>query len=154
VQAGVAAGAWSVDHLEHCGQDEIAALQGTDTVPVLLPSCSFFLREPYGPARALIAADLPVCLATDYNPGSSPGSSMAFVLSLASIYLRMLPEEALTAATLNGAFALRLSDRVGSIEVGKQADLVMTKPMPSLARLPYGFSENPVEKTICKGKVV
>lgn len=154
VQTGVAAGAWSVDHLEHCGPAEIEALRGTDTVPVLLPSCSFFLREPYGPARDLIAADLPVCLATDYNPGSSPGSDMTFVLSLASIYLRMLPEEALTAATLNGAFALRLSDRVGSIEIGKQADLIITKPMQSLARLSYGFSENLVEKVICKGKII
>lgn len=151
VKTGVKMGAVSVDHLERITDEDIAALQASDTVPTLLPSCSFFLREPFGPARKLIAAGLPLCLATDFNPGSSPSGSMPFVWALACTYLRMLPEEALCAMTLNGANALRLSGLLGSIEVGKQADLIITHPMSHLAKIPYSFTENPVYQVIVKG---
>ena len=158
VQLGTRLEAISVDHLERITEEDIFCLQEKQknsplafTIPTLLPSCSFFLREPYSPARKLIAAGLPVCLASDYNPGSSPSGNMAFVMSLACTYMRMLPAEALSAMTLNGAFALRLSEKVGSIEVGKQADLLITKPLQHLAGIPYRFGENCVERVICKG---
>lgn len=158
VQLGTRMGAISVDHLERITEEDIFSLQERQknspydcTVPTLLPSCSFFLRDPYSPARKLIAAGLPVCLATDYNPGSSPSGNMAFVMSLACTYMRLLPTEALAAMTLNGAYALRLSEKVGSIEVGKQADIIITKPLQHLARIPYSFGENLIERVICKG---
>ncbi len=154
VQVGVKCGAYSVDHLERSGDAEIAALQGSDTVPCLLPSVPYFLGIDYGPARDMIAAGLPVALATDYNPGSSPGGSMSFVMSLACTKMKMLPEEALVASTLNGAWALRMSDTVGSLEVGKQADLLITKPLASLARIPYSFSSNLIDRVVIRGKEV
>lgn len=160
VQLGTRMGAISVDHLERITEEDIFALQERQqnspndfTVPTLLPSCSFFLRDPYAPARKLIGAGLPICLATDYNPGSSPSGNMPFVMSLACTYMRLLPTEALSAMTLNGAFALRLSEKVGSIEVGKQADLIITKPLQHLSRIPYSFGENLIEKVICKGNI-
>lgn len=152
VQVGVKHNAVSVDHLEHCGEAEIECLRNSQTVPTLLPSCSFFLREPYGPARKLIDANLPLCLATDYNPGSSPSGNMNFVMSLACIYLRMTPEEALTACTINGANALQLSHLVGSIEVGKKADLIITKPIENLSRLAYSFGNSLIDKVIVGGQ--
>lgn len=158
VQLGTRLGAYSVDHLERITEEDIIALQQRQilspedfTVPTLLPSCSFFLRDPYAPARKLIEAGLPVCLATDYNPGSSPSGNMPFVMSLACTYMRMLPTEALSAMTINGAYALRLSEKVGSIEVGKQADIIITKPLQHLSRIPYSFGENLIERVICKG---
>jgi imidazolonepropionase len=152
VQVGVKCGAYSVDHLERSGDEEIEALRGSGTVPCLLPSVAYFLGIDYGPARGMIEADLPVALATDYNPGSSPGGSMPFVMSLACTKMKMLPEEALVASTLNGAWALRMSDKVGSIEVGKQADLVITKALTSLARIPYSYSSNLLDRVMVKGK--
>jgi len=154
VQVGVKMGALSVDHLERSGAEEIAALKGSETVPVLLPTVAYFLGIDYGPARAMIEADLPLALATDYNPGSSPGGSMPFVMSLACTQMKMLPEEALCASTLNAAYALRMSDSIGSVEVGKQADLVITKPIDSLARIPYSYSSNLIDTVIIKGEVV
>jgi imidazolonepropionase len=154
VQVGVKCGAYSVDHLERSGDDEIAALKGSETVPCLLPSVAYFLGIDYGPARDMITAGLPVALATDYNPGSSPGGSMPFVMSLACTKMKMLPEEALVASTLNGAYALRMSDQVGSIEPGKQADLVVTQAGISLARIPYSYSSNLVDRVMVKGKWV
>ncbi|WNJ20231.1 imidazolonepropionase [Pontibacter sp. G13] len=154
VQVGVKMGAYSVDHLERSGPDEIEALKGSETVPTLLPSVAFFLGIDYGPARGMIEAELPLALATDYNPGSSPGGSMPFVMSLACLGMRMLPEEALVASTLNAAFSMRMSEEIGSIEVGKYADLVITRPMDQLARIPYSYAQNPVETTIINGKVV
>lgn len=154
VQVGVKCGAYSVDHLERSGDEEIAALKGSQTVPCLLPSVAYFLGIDYGPARGMIEADLPVALATDYNPGSSPGGSMPFVMSLACTKMKMLPEEALIASTLNGAWALRMSDTVGSLEVGKQADLVITKPLASLARIPYSYASNLLERVMVNGKFV
>lgn len=151
VQIGVKHKAVSVDHLEHCGEAEIECLKNGQTVPTLLPSCSFFLREPYGPARKLMDANLPLCLATDYNPGSSPSGNMNFVMSLACIYLRMSPEEALTACTINGANALKLSHLVGSIEIGKKADILITHPIENISRLAYSFGNNLIDKVIVAG---
>lgn len=152
VQVGVANRAVSVDHLEHCGEAEIEALLGGDTLPTLLPSCAFFLGIPYGPARQMMDAGLPVVLATDYNPGSSPSGRMAFVVSLACLKMKMLPEEAINAATLNGARAMELEADCGSIAVGKRANLFVTKPMHSVARLAYSFGDDPVETVVLGGK--
>jgi imidazolonepropionase len=152
VQVGVAHHAISVDHLEHCGDAEIAALKASKTVPTLLPSCSFFIKIPYAPARALIEAELPVALASDYNPGSTPSGRMAFVVSLACIYLRMLPEEAICAATINGAHAMELHTEVGSIAVGKRANVILTKPISSLAFIPYNFGSDAIERVYINGQ--
>lgn len=153
VQVGVANRALSVDHLEHCSENEIEALLSSDTLPTLLPSCAFFLGIPYGPARQMMQAGLPVVLATDYNPGSSPSGRMAFVVSLACLKMKMLPEEAINAATLNGARAMELEADYGSIAVGKVANLFITRPMNSVARLAYSFGDDPVETVVLNGKV-
>lgn len=153
VQAGIARQAISVDHLEYTGEAEIEALKNSETLPTLLPSCAFFLGIPYAPARAMIDAGLPVVLATDYNPGSSPSGKMPFVVSLACIKMKMLPEEALNAATLNGARAMELEADYGSIAVGKMANLFISTPIPSLAYLPYSFGSNLVDTVVLRGKV-
>lgn len=153
VQVGVANRAVSVDHLEHAGDAEIEALRAGHTLPTLLPGCSFFLGIPYAPARRLIDAGLPVVLASDYNPGSSPSGRMAFVVSLACIKMKMLPEEAINAATLNGSRAIELQDEYGSIAVGKKANLFITKPLASVAQLPYSFGNDPVETVVLNGRV-
>lgn len=153
VQAGIAAGAISVDHLEYTGDAEIAALLNSDTLPTLLPSCAFFLGIPYAPARTMIDAGLPVVLATDYNPGSSPSGRMSLVVALACIKMKMLPEEAIQAATLNGARAMELETTHGTIAAGKTANLFITKPMPSLAYLPYAFGSELVETIVLNGQV-
>lgn len=152
VQVGIANGAISVDHLEYTGTAEIEALVASTTLPTLLPSCAFFLGIPYAPARAMIDAGLPVVLATDYNPGSSPSGKMSFVVALACIKMKMLPEEAIYAATLNGACALELAEDYGSIAVGKKANVFITKPIPSIAYLPYAFGGDVVEHIILNGK--
>ncbi|MDX1906143.1 MAG: imidazolonepropionase [Bacteroidia bacterium] len=154
VQVGVQQGAWSVDHLEQMDEAAITALQGTDTIPVILPTVAFFLGIPYAPAREMIRADLPVALATDYNPGSSPGSSMPFVMSLACLRQGLSPEEALIAATLNAARALRMSDQIGAISPGRIADILITHPMDDLAGIPYAYAENPVATVIIGGSVI
>lgn len=151
VQVGVAHHAVSVDHLEHCGNAEIKVLQNSDTLPTLLPSCAFFLGLPYAPARQMIDAGLPVVLATDYNPGSTPSGRMPFVLSLACIQMKMLPEEAINAATINGARAMELENDYGSIAVGKKANVFITKPVPSIAYLPYAFGGDWLETIILEG---
>ncbi len=153
VQVGIANHAISVDHLEYTGDAEIAALQKGHTLPTLLPSCAFFLGIPYAPARQMIDAGLPVVLATDYNPGSSPSGRMSFVVSLACIKMKMLPEEAINAATLNGARAMELEADYGTIALGKKANLFITKPVGSLAQLPYSFGNDPVDTVILNGKV-
>ncbi|MCC6461752.1 MAG: imidazolonepropionase [Saprospiraceae bacterium] len=153
VQVGVANRAVSVDHLECSGEAEIAALLGSQTLPTLLPGCAFFLGIPFPPARQMIDAGLPVVLASDYNPGSSPCGRMAFIVSLACVKMNMLPEEAINAATLNGAHALELEQEYGSICPGKKANLFITKPLNSLAQLPYSFGTDPVETVILNGKV-
>ena len=153
IQVGVQNQAVSVDHLEFTGEDEINCLLGSDTVPTLLPSTAFFLRLNYAPARKMIDQGLGVALASDYNPGSSPSGNMPFVLSLASIYMKMLPEETINAATINGAFAMGLENETGSITRGKLANLILTRPLRDLSLLPYYFGRNPVEKTIIKGQI-
>jgi len=153
IQVGVKHNAISVDHLECTGPDEIAALLGSETMPTLLPSTAFFLRLHYAPARTMIDAGLPVALASDYNPGSSPSGRMAFVLALACIHMNMTPEEAVNAATLNGARAMELEQELGSIAVGKTANLLITKPAPNLAYLPYAFGTDPVQSVILRGKL-
>ncbi|MBX2890326.1 MAG: imidazolonepropionase [Saprospiraceae bacterium] len=153
VEAGVANRAISVDHLEYTGDAEIEALKQGDTLPTLLPSCAFFLGIPYSPARKMIDAGLPVVLASDYNPGSSPSGKMSFVVSLACIKMKMLPEEAIHAATLNGARAMELETELGSIAVGKMANVFISAPISSLAVVPYSFGSNLVERVVLQGKV-
>lgn len=153
VQAGVANKAISVDHLEYTGDAEIEVLKQSDTLPTLLPSCAFFLGIPYAPARKMMDAGLPVVLATDYNPGSSPSGKMPFVVSLACIKMKMLPEEAINAATINGASAMELVSEYGSIAVGKVANVFISTPIPSLAYIPYAFGSNLVESVVLRGKL-
>lgn len=151
VQVGVRYGALSVDHLEHCGPDEIMCLQQSHTIPVGLPGTSYFLGLPYTPVRALIDAGLPVALASDFNPGSSPGPSLQMTMSLACTQMNMLPEEALNAITLNAAAALDLSHTCGSLAPGKRADFCVLKGKPSLAIIPYHFGVNHVEAVYVQG---
>lgn len=148
VQVGVQYNAISVDHLESMGPEEIDALKGSNTIPTLLPGAAFFLAMHYQPARALIDAGLPVALASDYNPGSCPSGNMNLLLSLACTQLKMTPEEAINAQTLNGAAAMELERELGTIAVGKKASLILTRPVPSLAYLPYSFGENWIERVI------
>ncbi|MBU6324319.1 MAG: imidazolonepropionase [Bacteroidetes bacterium] len=151
VQVGVQFGALSVDHLEHCGPDEIACLLESHTIPVGLPGTSYFLGLPYTPVRALMDAGLPVALASDFNPGSSPGPSLQMTMSLACTQMKMLPEEALNAVTLNAAAALDLNDTCGSLTPGKRADFCVLKGNPSLALIPYHFGVNHVEEVYVQG---
>jgi imidazolonepropionase len=153
IQMAVAAGALSVDHLEVMTPEATRALQGTNTIATLLPSCSYFLGIPYAPARELIENDTIVALATDYNPGSSPGGNMQLVCNMACAKMKMTPAEALNAATINGAAALNLSHRKGSITVGKDADLLITKPIPSLNYLCYDFGTNHIQTTLLGGHI-
>jgi imidazolonepropionase len=152
IQSAVAHGALSVDHLEELEAEDIAALQGSTCMPTLLPSCSFFLNIPFGKARLMMENDLPIALATDYNPGTTPSGNMLFIWSLACIKLRMTPEEALNAMTINTAYAMGLSDTHGTISLGKKANLLITKEIPSLAFLPYSFGTNQLEEIIINGK--
>ncbi len=151
VQAGIKFNALSVDHLEEMRDEDIEALKGTNTMPVALPSCSYFLSIPYTPARKMIDAGLPLALATDYNPGSTPSGNMNFVVSTACIKMKMTPEEAINAATINGAYAMGLEKEVGSITIGKQANLILTKAINSYAFIPYSFGSNQIEKVYLKG---
>ncbi|MBX2981584.1 MAG: imidazolonepropionase [Flavobacteriales bacterium] len=154
IRAAVAQGALSVDHLEIMEDTDIQALTGTSVIPTLLPSCSFFLGIPYGPARRLIEAGLPLALATDFNPGTTPSGNMNFVVALGCIKLRMLPEEAINAATLNAAAAMGLQNELGSITVGKRASFIITRPVPSLAYLPYAFGQDHIDTVIIDGRAV
>jgi len=153
VQAAVRNHALSVDHLEYTGDDEIKCLLQSDTMPVALPGCSFFLGIPYAPLRKMIDAGLPVCLASDFNPGSTPNGRMGFVVALACTQMKLSPEEALNATTINGAYALELSHEIGSITRGKRANVFITKPMSSLAIMPYYFGVDQVSKVIINGEV-
>lgn len=148
VQVGVANNALSVDHLEEITEVEINVLQNTITMPTALPSCSFFLGIPFAPARKMIDSGLPLCLATDYNPGSTPSGNMQFVLSLACIKMKMLPEEAINAVTINAAYAMGISETHGSITKGKAASFIITKEISSYAYIPYSFGENCVEEVV------
>lgn len=148
VGIGVKHEAVSVDHLEELSDDDIAVLEGSDTIATGLPGCSLFLSIPYTPARRLLEKEIAVALATDYNPGSAPSGNMLMVNSLACIKMNMTPAEALNATTINGAFAMELGDELGSITIGKKANLIITKAIPSLDYIPYSFGENIVEQTI------
>jgi imidazolonepropionase len=151
IQMGVQYHALSVDHLEVLRDEDIEVLKGTNTMPIALPSCSYFLSIPYTPARTMIDAGLPLALATDYNPGSTPSGNMNFVVATACIKMNMTPEEAINAATINGAYAMGLSNEVGSISIGKQANLILTKNIPSYAFIPYSFGNPAIEKVYLKG---
>jgi imidazolonepropionase len=154
IQAGIKNKALSVDHLEVMEEQDIQDLIKSDVMPTLLPSCSFFLTIPYAPARRLIDSGLPVSLATDFNPGSTPSGNMPFVLSLACIHYKMTPEEVINAATINSAYAMGLTETHGSIALGKKANLFITKKIPSIAFIPYSFGSNSIETIILNGKVV
>ena len=148
VQVGVKHNALSVDHLEKTTDAEIEALRGSRTMPTMLPGCSFFLGIPYGNAKGYIEAGLPVALASDYNPGSSPSGDMRFVMALGCIRMRLTPEQSFNACTINTAYAMGVSDTLGSITKGKKANLIITKPIPSLAFIPYSHHTPFIERVI------
>jgi imidazolonepropionase len=154
VQAGVKYNALSVDHLERSGDDEIRSLAGSETMPTLLPGSAFFLGLPDPPVRKMIDAGLPVALASDYNPGSSPSGNMKLVMSLACIRWKMLPEEAINAVTINSAYAMGISDTHGSITRGKAANVFITKGIPSYEFMPYAFGSDLVRTVILKGEII
>lgn len=152
VQTGVKLGAVSVDHLETMDEATIRLLAGSGTIGTLLPTAAFFLRMPFQPARQIIDNGCAVALATDFNPGSSPSGNMNLVIAMACIQMRMLPEEAINAATLNGAYAMELEQELGSITMGKKANLIITRPVPSLAFLPYYFGVSSIDKVLLNGE--
>jgi len=154
IQTGVRYQALSVDHLEHTGEEEIAVLQGSDTMPVVLPGAAFFLGLPPAPVRKIIDAGLPLALASDFNPGSAPSGNMQFILSLGCIIYKMTPEEAIHAVTLNGAYAMGVEKELGSITRGKKANVFITKEIPSYSYMPYSFGDNKVETVILNGEMV
>ncbi|HEY0031217.1 MAG TPA: imidazolonepropionase [Bacteroidia bacterium] len=154
VLAGVEVGAISVDHLEFVDDAEIKALLNSKTMPTILPGAAFFLSLPLPPARNMIDAGLPLAVASDYNPGSSPSGNMNLMVSLCCIQYKMTPEEAINAATINSAYAMDLSSTHGSIAIGKQANMFITKEIPSYAFIPYSFGSNLIETIILNGKVV
>jgi len=154
VDAAVKRNARSVDHLEELADEDVISLLKGNTMPVALPACSFFLRIPYTPARKIIDAGLPLALATDFNPGSSPSGNMNFVNSLACIQQRMLPNEVINASSLNGAYAMDIQDVLGSIVVGKKASVIITKALNSITELFYYFGENNIDQVIVEGKIV
>ncbi len=153
-QVGVKLGAVSVDHLETMDDAAIDALATSDTIGTLLPTAAFFLRMPFQPARKLMDANCAIALASDYNPGSSPSGNMNLVVSMSCIQMKMLPEEAINAATINGAFAMQLNNEVGSIAIGKKANLVFIKPIPSLAYIPYAFGSNLIDRVMINGEFI
>lgn len=152
VQTGVKLGAISVDHLESMDEEAVRSLAGSDTIGTLLPTAAFFLRMPYQPARQLIDAGCAIALATDYNPGSSPSGNMNLVAAMSCIQMRMLPEEVINAATLNGAFALELQKDYGSLVAGKKASFILTKQVPGLAYLFYAFGQSHIDKVMLNGE--
>ncbi|MEQ8363376.1 MAG: imidazolonepropionase [Cyclobacteriaceae bacterium] len=154
VQVGVKVNAISVDHLENIGEDEIKALQNSSTIPTALPGAAFFLNLSYPPARDILNAGLPLAIASDYNPGSSPSGNMSLMLALACIKMRITPEEAFNAATINTAAAMEVLETHGSITRGKVASVCISKPMPTLAYLPYSFGAQLVDQVIINGKLV
>lgn len=154
VALGVKYNALSVDHLEEMNPSDIEALKKSETMAVALPSCSYFLSIPYTPGRQIIDSGLPLALATDYNPGSSPSGNMNFVVSTACIKMGLTPEEAINAATINGAYAMGIENEFGSITKGKKASLIITKPIPSYNYLPYAFGNNHIDKVLINGNML
>ena len=153
VKASVDLDALSVDHLEEMVEEDFIALKDSDCMPTILPSCSFFLGIPYAPAKEMIKRGLPVALATDYNPGSSPSGNMNFVASLGCVQMKMTPEEVINATTINTAYAMGIEKELGSICIGKKANLFITKPIPSYAYLPYSFGHNVIDRVMINGKL-
>ncbi len=151
IEAGIKLNALSLDHLETMTEADIKNLSASNCIGTLLPTAAFFLRMPFQPARKLIDAGAAIALATDFNPGSSPSGNMSLVVAMSCIQMKMLPEEAINAATINGAYAMELQNEVGSITVGKKANLIFTKPIPSLAYLPYSFGSNLIDKVMVNG---
>lgn len=154
IEACVRHNALSVDHLEVVTDEDIEALKNSETIAVALPSCSYFISIPYTPARRMIAAGLPLALASDFNPGTTPSGNMNFVVATACIKMKMTPEEAINAATINGAYAMGLSDTHGSITVGKKANLIITKPLNSFYEIPYCFASNLIDQVIINGNII
>jgi len=154
IQVGVKYNALSVDHLEYTGDDEIEVLKNTETMPTILPGAAFFLGMPYAPARKMMDAGLPVAMASDFNPGSSPSGNMQLILSMASILYRLTPEEAINAVTLNSAYAMGVEEELGTIAVGKKANIFITKEIPSIEFMPYSFGSNKVETVILNGEII
>lgn len=154
IEAAIKLNALSVDHLETMTDADVRSLSASNTIGTLLPTAAFFLRMQYQPARQLIDAGTAIALASDYNPGSSPSGNMNFVIALSCIQMKMLPEEAINAATLNGAYAMELQKELGSITVGKKANLIFTKPIPSLAYLPYSFGTDLIDKVMINGEFI
>ncbi|MBS1604332.1 MAG: imidazolonepropionase [Bacteroidetes bacterium] len=154
VEVGVALKALSVDHLETMDDTTVATLAGSTTIGTLLPTAAFFLRMPMQPARTLIDAGCAIALASDFNPGSSPSGNMNLVVAMSCIQMRMVPEEAINAATLNGAFAMSLGDQLGSIAKGKKANILITRPVPSLAYIPYSFGTNHIAQVFINGEPI
>jgi imidazolonepropionase len=167
IEAAIKLNAVSVDHLETMTDNDIELLsngfipgdspqkgESPGMIGTLLPTAAFFLRMNYQPARKLIDSNCAIALASDYNPGSSPSGNMNFVVALSCIQMKMLPEEAINAATINGAYAMELQNEVGSITIGKKANLIFTKPIPSLAYLPYAFSNNLIDKVMIAGEFI
>lgn len=153
IQVGVKYNALSVDHLEFTGDAEIEALLNSETMPTILPGAAFFLNMQYAPARKMINAGLPVALASDFNPGSSPSGNMQLILSMGSILYRLTPEEGINATTINTAYAMGLSQELGSISTGKKANVFITKPIPNLQFMPYYYGSNKVETVILNGEI-
>ena len=153
IQVGVKMKAISVDHLEFTGKEEIKLLKESNTIPTLLPGTAYFLGLKYPPARNMIDAGLPIALASDYNPGSCPYGNMAFTISLACIKMKMTPKEAINSATINGACAMELENTVGTIQIGKKANLIITKDIPSINYIPYSIAENNINKVIINGEI-
>ena len=154
IKACVEQGALSVDHLEIVTDEDIEVLKNSNTMPVALPSCSYFISIPYTPARKMIKAGLPLALATDFNPGTTPSGNMNFVVATACIKMKMTPEEAINAATINGAYAMGISKTHGSITKGKKANIIVTKPLTSYYQLPYEFGNNLIEKVMIDGEFI
>ncbi len=154
IAACVKHNALTVDHLEIVTDGDIEALKNSDTMAVALPSCSYFISIPYTPARKMIDAGLPLALATDFNPGTTPSGNMNFVVATACIKMKMTPEEAINAATINGAYAMGISETHGSITVGKKANIIITKPISSYYQLPYAFGSNLIEQVLIEGKTI
>lgn len=154
IAACVKHNALSVDHLEIVTDEDIEILKNSQTMPVALPSCSYFISIPYTPARKMMAAGLPLALATDYNPGTTPSGNMNFVVATACIKMKMTPEEAINAATINGAYAMGISDSHGSITKGKKANLIITKPIHSFYQLPYEFGSNLIDEVVIEGEII
>ena len=154
IQVGVKYNALSVDHLEFTGPDEIKCLLDSETMPTILPGAAFFLGMEYPPVRKMIEAGLPVALASDYNPGSSPSGDMKFIMSLGCVIMKMTPEEVINATTINSAYAMGVSDVVGSIARGKIANVFITKPIPTIEFMPYAYTAKLVDTVILKGKII